>query len=231
MAGLDTAKSMGDIIISIDADLQDDISVIPNMVKKQQQGRDIVFGVRKERKTDSWFKRISAQTFYKLMNKLGVKSVYNHADFRLMSRRAVEQLCQYRERNLYLRGIVSQLGYQTDFVYYERLARKAGDSKYPIKKMIGLAVDGITSFSVKPVRALFLLGVVFLLISLGILAYVLCSIISGSVLSGWASLMLSIWFIGGCILIGLGIVGEYIGKIYLEVKNRPRYIIENRLLK
>lgn len=231
MAGLETAKAIGDMIVSIDADLQDDISVIPDMIKKYQQGYDIIYGVRNERKTDSWFKRTTALAFYKLMNGLGVKSVFNHADFRLMSRRAVEQLCLYRERNLFLRGIVPQLGYQTESVYYERHARKAGESKYPLKKMIGLAVDGITSFSVKPVRSLILLGSFFLLIALGILIYVLSVIIVGKAVSGWASLMLSLWFIGGCILLGLGIIGEYVGKIYYEVKDRPRYIIEQSLLK
>ena len=231
LAGLETAKDMGDIIVSIDADLQDDIEVIPTMVHKYQEGHDIVYGVRKERKTDSWFKRTTAQAFYKLMAGMGVKSVYNHADFRLMSQRAVKQLCLYRERNLFLRGIVPQLGYNTDCVYYDRFARKAGESKYPLKKMFGLAIDGITSFSVKPVRALILMGIIFLIIAIGMLVYVLYSLITGNVISGWASLMLSIWFIGGCSLLGLGIVGEYIGKIYLEVKDRPRYNIEEILSK
>ncbi len=231
MAGLETAKEMGDVMISIDADLQDDIRVIPEMIRKYLAGADIVYGVRRERKTDSWFKRTTAQSFYKLMARLGVKSVYNHADFRLMSKRAVEQLCQYRERNLYLRGIVPQIGYRTECVYYDRSERTAGESKYPLKKMMGLAIDGITSFSVKPVRALVLLGGIFLLIALGILIYVIVALLTGKAVSGWASLMLSIWFVGGCILLGLGIVGEYIGKIYLEVKDRPRYNIEKTLLK
>ena len=162
-------KSLGDMIVSIDADLQDDIQVIPEMVRKYQEGNDIVYGVRKERNTDSWFKRTTAQGFYRLISRLGVKSIYNHADFRLMSHRAVEQLCRYRERNLFLRGIIPQLGYQTTCVYYDRNRRMAGESKYPLKKMVGLAVDGITSFSVKPVRALVVLGGVSLLIALGIL--------------------------------------------------------------
>lgn len=230
MAGLLIAKNMGDILISIDADLQDDIGVIPEMVRKYLEGNDIVFGVRNERKTDSWFKRTTAQVFYRLMARLGVKSVYNHADFRLMSQRAVEQLSHYRERNLYLRGIVPQIGYHTACVYYERGKRKAGESKYPLSKMVGLAVDGITSFSVKPVRALIWTGLIFLLISLGILIYVICSLSRGDAVSGWASLILSVWFIGGIILLGLGIVGEYIGKIYLEVKDRPRYNIEQTLI-
>ena len=231
MAGLETAKDVGDLIVSIDADLQDDIQAIPEMVQKHIGGADIVYGVRQERRTDSWFKRTTAQAFYKMMSRMGVNIVYNHADFRLMSKRAVEQLCHYRERNLFLRGIVPQIGYQTDCVYYNRSERIAGESKYPLKKMISLAIEGITSFSVKPVRALFWAGMVFLLIALGILTYVLIALMTGKAVSGWSSLMLSIWFIGGCILLGLGIIGEYIGKIYLEVKDRPRYNIESTLLK
>ena len=231
MAGLETAKDVGDLIVSIDADLQDDIQAIPEMVQKHIGGADIVYGVRQERRTDSWFKRTTAQAFYKMMSRMGVNIVYNHADFRLMSKRAVEQLCHYRERNLFLRGIVPQIGYQTDCVYYNRSERIAGESKYPLKKMVNLAIEGITSFSVKPVRALFWAGVVFLLIALGILTYVLIALMTGKAVSGWSSLMLSIWFIGGCILLGLGIIGEYIGKIYLEVKDRPRYNIESTLLK
>jgi len=231
MAGLETAKDIGDLIVSIDADLQDDIQAIPEMVQKHIGGADIVYGVRQERRTDSWFKRTTAQAFYKMMSRMGVNIVYNHADFRLMSKRAVEQLCHYRERNLFLRGIVPQIGYQTDCVYYNRSERIAGESKYPLKKMVNLAIEGITSFSVKPVRALFWAGMVFLLIALGILTYVLIALMTGKAVSGWSSLMLSIWFIGGCILLGLGIIGEYIGKIYLEVKDRPRYNIESTLLK
>lgn len=231
MAGLETAKDIGDLIVSIDADLQDDIQSIPEMVQKHIGGADIVYGVRQERRTDSWFKRTTAQAFYKMMSRMGVNFVYNHADFRLMSKRAVEQLCHYRERNLFLRGIVPQIGYQTDCVYYNRSERIAGESKYPLKKMVNLAIEGITSFSVKPVRALFWAGMVFLLIALGILTYVLIALMTGKAVSGWSSLMLSIWFIGGCILLGLGIIGEYIGKIYLEVKDRPRYNIESTLLK
>ena len=231
MAGLETAKDVGDLIVSIDADLQDDIQAIPEMVQKHIGGADIVYGVRQERRTDSWFKRTTAQAFYKMMSRMGVNLVYNHADFRLMSKRAVEQLCHYRERNLFLRGIVPQIGYQTDCVYYNRSERIAGESKYPLKKMVNLAIEGITSFSVKPVRALFWAGMVFLLIALGILTYVLIALMTGKAVSGWSSLMLSIWFIGGCILLGLGIIGEYIGKIYLEVKDRPRYNIESTLLK
>ena len=231
MAGLETAKDMGDIIVSIDADLQDDISVIKDMIRKYYEGCDIVYGVRKERKTDTWFKRSTAQGFYKLMNSLGVKSVYNHADYRLMSKRAVEQLCRYREKNLFLRGIIPTLGYKTDCVYYDRTERFEGKSKYPLGKMINFAIDGITSFSVKPVRLIFLIGVLFLLIAIGILIYVIISMIKGNTVSGWASLILSLWFIGGCALLGIGVIGEYVGKIYLEVKDRPRYNIESKLIK
>ena len=231
MAGLEIAKDMGDMIVSIDADLQHDISVIPEMIRHYQEGVDIVYGIRKEGQSDSWFKRVTSKGFYSLMNKMGVKLVKNHPDFRLMSKRAVEHLCKYRERNLFLRGIVPQLGYKTACIYYEQRERKAGQSKYPLNKMIALAVDGITSFSVKPVRALIYLGLLFLLIALVILIYVLFIYFSGKAISGWSSLMLSIWFVGGCILIGLGIVGEYIGKIYIEVKDRPRYNIEETKLK
>ncbi len=231
MAGLETARDMGDMMISIDADLQHDISIIPQMIQKYHEGYDIIYGVRKEGKSESWFKRITSQGFYSLMTWMGVKLVKNHPDFRLMSKRAVAHLCKYRERNLFLRGLVPQLGYQTTCIAYDQQARKAGTSKYPLKKMIGLAIDGITSFSVKPVRALVYLGAFFLLIALGILIYVLCVFFSGKAVSGWSSLMLSIWFVGGCLLVGLGIVGEYIGKIYIEVKDRPRYNIEETKLK
>ena len=231
MAGLETALPHADAIVTIDADLQDDVTAIGLMVDKFREGCDIVYGVRRERKTDSWFKRTTALAFYKVMRKLGVKSVYNHADFRLMSRRAAEQLLSYRERNLFLRGIVPLIGYRTDKVYYDRDKRFAGESKYPLGKMIGFAADGITSFSIKPIRALMLLGAIFIVISLGILIYALTALFTHTTVSGWTSLILSLWFIGGCILVGLGIVGEYIGKIYLEVKDRPRYNIETTLLK
>ena len=214
MAGLETAIEAADITVTIDADLQDDISVIPDMVARWREGADIVYGVRRERKTDTWFKRTTAQTFY-----------------RLMSRRAVAQLMRYRERNLFLRGIVPLVGFPSACVYYNRSARLAGESKYPLRKMLSFAVDGITSFSIKPVRMVFTLGVLFTLIALGILIYTLVAYFTGRAVSGWASLILSLWFIGGCVLIGLGIVGEYIGKIYIEVKDRPRYNIESKLLK
>ena len=230
LAGLEAASERADITISIDADLQDDVAVMHDMVQKYHEGCDIVYGVRRERKTDTWFKRNSALAFYKLMRRLGVKSVYNHADYRLMSRRAVKQLLNYRERNLFLRGIVPLVGYRTDSVFYDRSERLAGESKYPLSKMINFAVNGITSFSIKPVRMVLTLGIIFTLIALGILVYVLIAYFSGRTVSGWASLILSLWFIGGCVLIGLGIVGEYIGKIYIEVKDRPRYNIEKEII-
>jgi glycosyltransferase involved in cell wall biosynthesis len=226
MAGLDAARADADVIISIDADLQDDIRVIPEMVHKFDGGSDIVYGVRRKRTADTFFKRTTAQLTYRFMKSMGVKTVYNHADFRLMSRRAVDALCRFEERNLFLRGLVPLLGYQTDTVYYDRLERQAGESKYPLGKMLSFAVDGITSFSVKPLRLIFYLGLVFLLISLGILVYVVVALCQGRGVQGWASLMLSIWFVGGCLLICLSIIAAYIGRIYTEGKHRPRYNIE-----
>ena len=226
MAGLAAAVEHCDITVSIDADLQDDISVIPQMVARYNEGCDIVFGVRRERKTDSWLKRVTAGMFYRLMNRLGVGTISNHADFRLMSRRTVMALLDYKERNLFIRGIVTKLGYKTDCVYYDRAARIAGKSGYPLRKMLNFAIDGITSFSVKPVRMVFMMGVLFLLIALIMLIYVLTAVALGRSVSGWPSLFLSVWLVGAFILIGLGIIGEYVGKIYIEVKNRPRYNID-----
>ena len=226
MAGLETAREDADLTISIDADLQDDINAIPEMVKKYNEGCDIVYGVRRKRTTDTFFKRTTAQMFYKFMSGMGVKSVYNHADFRLMSQRAVNALCQYQERNLFLRGLVPLLGYKTDSVYYDRLERQAGESKYPLSKMLSFAIDGITSFSIKPLRLIFDLGALFLLISLGILIYVIVALCQGRGVQGWASLMLSIWFVGGCVLICLSVIAAYIGRIYTEEKHRPRYNVE-----
>lgn len=226
LAGLEKAAELGDAIISIDADLQDDIHAIPEMLKHYREGCDVVYGVRRSRAADAWLKRTTALTFYRLMEGLGVRSVYNHADFRLLSRRAVNALLAYPERNLYLRGLVPLLGYRSARVFYDRHPRLAGESKYPFRRMMAFAVDGITSFSVKPVRLVLAMGVAFVLISLLILIYVLHALVAGESVSGWASLMLSIWFVGGCVLIGLGVVGEYIGKIYLEVKGRPRYQVE-----
>ena len=231
LAGMETAIEYADVVITIDADLQDDIEKIPEMLQKFRDGADIVYGVKNERRVDSRFKRATAKLFYKLMRTLGVETVYNHADFRLMSKRAVHALSGYHERNLFLRGIIPSIGYKTDVVYEDLRARQAGESKYTLSKMLNLAVDGITSFSIKPVRFVVILGFVFILISLGILIYVLTSVVKGNYVAGWASLMLSIWFIGGCILVCLGIVGEYVGKIYMEVKERPRYHIEEKLIK
>lgn len=229
MAGLETARVDADVTVSIDSDLQDDINAIPEMVKKYDEGCDIVYGVRRKRTSDTFFKRTSAQMFYKFMTSMGVKSVYNHADFRLMSQRAVNALCQYEERNLFLRGLVPLLGYKTDSVYYDRLERQAGESKYPLSKMLSFAIDGVTSFSVKPLRLIFFLGALFLLISLGILVYVIVALCQGRGVQGWASLMLSIWFVGGCLLICLSVIAAYIGRIYTEGKHRPRYNIEKYL--
>lgn len=226
MAGLLTAKDIADMCISIDADLQDDVSVIEDMVDCFQEGCDIVYGVRSARKTDTFFKRTTAQGFYKVMKMMGVKSIYNHADYRLMSRRALEQLSHYKERNLFLRGIVPLIGYKTDCVYYERKERFAGESKYPLKKMVGFAFDGITSFSTKPMVMILVMGLLMVLISILAGIYALSSYIIGHVVGGWTSLILSLWFIGGLILFSLGLIGQYIGKIYIEVKERPRYNIE-----
>lgn len=224
--GLMTVKEDCDCTISIDADLQDDIEVIPDMVKKFIDGCDIVYGVRNKRSTDTFFKRTTAQMFYKIMEKMGVKTVYNHADFRLMSRRAVEAFAQYPERNMFLRGMVPTIGYKTDCVYYDRKERFAGESKYPLKKMISFAFDGITSFSINPIRLITGVGAVACLIAVIFAIYAIVQKILGHTVSGWASITCSIWFLGGLQMVSIGLVGEYIGKIYKEVKRRPRYIIE-----
>ena len=228
-AGLITAKDMSDVTISIDADLQDDVNVIEEMIDKFHAGNDIVYGVRRERKTDTFFKRTTAQAFYKLMAMMGVKTVYNHADFRLMSKRAVEQFSQYKETNLFLRGMMPLIGYQTDNVYYDRKERVAGESKYPLKKMLALAFNGISSFSVKPISLILGLGVFIIVCSLLAMVYAFISFFTGHVVPGWTSLILSIWFLGGLQLLAIGLVGQYIGKIYIEVKQRPRYNIEKVL--
>lgn len=228
-AGLTHACKEADIILSIDADLQDDISIIRDMVMEYLKGNDIVYGVRSSRQSDSWFKRNTALSFYRVINALGVKSVFNHADFRLMSNRAVSALLRFTERNLFIRGLVPLVGFQSSCVYYERKERIAGESKYPLSKMLGLAFDGVTSFSVKPVHFVLYLGVFFVIVASLILGWTLYSFFVGSVVPGWASLMVSLWFCTGCILIGLGIIGEYIGKIYIEVKHRPHFIVEEEL--
>lgn len=230
VAGLSSAVENCDMAISIDADLQDDVNAIREMVVKYYEGCDIVYGVRQSRQTDTWFKRTTALGFYSLMKSMGVKSVYNHADYRLMSQRALRQLLRYRERNLFLRGMVPTIGYKTDCVYYDRAERFAGESKYPLKKMISFAFDGITSFSVKPVHMVLYFGIVFLIVAFSIFCFVMYSLFRGSAVPGWTSLMLSVWFCSGCILLGLGIVGEYVGKIYVEVKDRPRFNIERVLM-
>ena len=228
-AGLITAKDMSDVTISIDADLQDDVNVIEEMIDKFHDGNDIVYGVRKERKTDTFFKRTTAQAFYKLMSLMGVKTVYNHADFRLMSKRAVEEFSKYKETNLFLRGMTPLIGYKTDSVYYDRKERVAGESKYPLKKMLALAFNGISSFSVKPISMILGLGIIIIVCSFLALVYALISYCTGHVVAGWTSLILSIWFLGGLQLLAIGLVGQYIGKIYIEVKQRPRYNIEKIL--
>ena len=229
-AGLEwAAGSEYDAAVSIDADLQDDVNAIVEMVDCFVQGVDVVFGVRKERKTDTFFKKHTAQLFYKLMSNLGGEVVYNHADFRLMSKRTLQALVEFPERNLFLRGMVCLLGYPTASVYYDRKERFAGESKYPLAKMLNFALDGITSFSVKPLRLITMLGLFFIIISLGAIIYALSGFISGNVIPGWTSLLISLWFIGGAILTAIGIIGEYIGKIYKEVKRRPRYFIEKRV--
>ena len=229
LAGLNTAKEMCDMSISIDADLQDDINVIEEMIDKYYLGCDIVFGVRKSRGNDSFFKKYTALGFYKFMKLMGVKSVYNHADFRLMSKRAMEELSKYEERNLFLRAIVSNMGYKTDYVYYTRLDRLAGESKYPLKKMISFAIDGITSFSIKPITLIAILGIIIIIFSIGFMIYSIVQYFLGNVVSGWASMFCSIWFIGGVQLLSIGIIGEYVGKTYIEVKERPRYNIDTFL--
>lgn len=228
-AGLIEAKNMCDVTISIDADLQDDVNVIEEMIDKYHAGNDIVYGVRKERKTDTFFKRTTAQAFYKIMALMGVKTVYNHADFRLMSQRAVEQFSQFRESNLFLRGMMPLIGYRTDNVYYDRNERVAGESKYPLKKMIALAFDGISSFSIKPISLILGMGIAIIICSILAALYALTSYFTNRVVPGWTSLILSVWFLGGVQLFAIGLVGQYIGKIYMEVKQRPRYNIEKVL--
>lgn len=228
-AGLLTAKELCDVTVSIDADLQDDTSVIEEMIDKYHDGCDIVYGVRNSRKKDTFFKRTTAQGYYKLMDSMGVKTVYNHADFRLMSKRSLEAFSEYKETNLYLRGMVPLLGYKTDSVYYERKERVAGESKYPLKKMLALAFEGISSFSTKPIDLITVLGFGIVFLSVIAAIYALVSYFMGQVEAGWTSLILSIWFLGGVQLLSVGLIGKYIGKIYTEVKHRPRYNIERVL--
>ena len=229
LAGLMTVKDEVDAAISIDADLQDDIAVMSDMVTKLEEGCDIVYGVRSARKTDTFFKRFTAESFYKLMKVMGAKSIYNHADYRLMSARAIDGLSQFKERNLFLRGIVPTIGYKSDCVYYERKERTAGESKYPLGKMLAFAFDGITSFSIKPMSYIMGIGIFLIICAIVFAIYAFHSYATGNVVSGWTSIVLSLWFIGGLVLFSIGMVGQYIGKIYMEVKERPRYIVEARV--
>lgn len=229
LAGLMTAKEKADMTISLDADLQDDVDVIDKMVEKYYEGNDVVYGVRSARDTDTFFKKFTAEGFYKIMQAMGVEIVFNHADYRLMSKRALEGLSEFREVNLFLRGIVPLIGYKSDIVTYERHERFAGESKYPLKKMLAFATDGITSFSIKPIRMITTCGFLIFAISILMLLYFLVVHFMGKTVHGWTSTIVSIWAIGGLQLLAIGIVGEYIGKIYLETKARPKYIIETVL--
>jgi glycosyltransferase involved in cell wall biosynthesis len=226
LAGLFTAKESSDCVISIDADLQDDIGVIREFIQKFNEGNEIVYGVRKCRDRDTYFKRSTAQGFYKMMRKMGVDLVYNHADFRLMSRRAIEELERYKEVNLFLRGVIPLIGMNSAMVYYDRKERAAGTTKYPLKKMLAFALDGITSFSVTPIRAVLLIGCFSFFVSLIFEGYFLTLKFLGETQTGWTSLITSVWLIGGLQLIAIGIIGEYVGKIYKESKQRPKYIID-----
>lgn len=230
LAGLMEAKEHADMVISLDADLQDDINVIDKFVEEYYKGKDIVYGVRSSREKDTFFKKQSALAFYKLMNKMGGELVYNHADYRLMSKRVLEALSEYKEVNLFLRGIVPLIGYDYSIVEYERNERFAGESKYPLKKMLAFAMDGITSFSIKPIRLISILGFTIFVMSFIALIYSLIVKFLGKTETGWTSLVISIWMIGGIQLLSLGVIGEYIGKIYSETKARPRYIIKDKLI-
>lgn len=229
LAGLMTAKNRCDMTISMDADLQDDIDAVDAMVEKYLEGCDIVYGVRSSRKKDTFFKRFTAEAFYRLMNFMGAETVFNHADYRLLSRRALEGLAEFKEVNLFLRGIVPMIGYTSATVEYERGERFAGESKYPLKKMLAFAMEGITSLSVKPIRYITFLGVLIFLVSIIMLIVFIVKWALGMTVAGWASVICSVWAIGGLILLALGVIGEYIGKIYLETKERPRFLIREVL--
>lgn len=230
VAGLLTARNYADVVISMDADLQDDINAIDEMLEKYHNGCDIVYGVRSARKKDTFFKKVTAEGFYKFMKLMGVDIVYNHADYRLTSKRVLDEFSNFKEVNLFLRGIFPLIGFKTDVVYYERAERFAGTSKYPLKKMLNFAWDGITSFSVKPLRFICVLGFLILFISIIIMIYAFIRKVTGNNVEGWTFITISIWFLGGLQMLSLGIVGEYIGKVYNETKQRPRYIIEDNLL-
>lgn len=229
LAGLMTVKEYADMVISLDADLQDDVNAIDQFVEKYYEGCDVVYGVRSARDTDTFFKKFTAQGFYKLMKLLGVDIVYNHADYRLMSKRALNELENFKEVNLFLRGIVPLIGFQSDVVTYERHERFAGESKYPLKKMMNFAFDGITSFSVKPIRMVTSLGLIIFTISILMLIFFLVTHFTGHTVPGWTTIVISVWAIGGLQLLATGVIGEYIGKIYMETKARPKYIVEDFL--
>lgn len=229
LCGLMTLKDKADAVISIDADLQDDINVFDEMVEKYENGCDVVYGVRSKRETDSFFKRFTAESFYKILDRMGAKVIFNHADFRLMSKRALNAFSLYKETNIFLRGMVPLIGYKSDIVTYERSERLAGESKYPLKKMLALAWEGITSMSIQPIRLITWLGAIVFAISFIFIIYSLVSFFVGAAVSGWASTLCSIWALGGLQLLAIGIIGEYIGKIYLETKHRPRFIVEEFL--
>ncbi len=230
LAGLLTVKDDADIVISMDADLQDDIDAIDEMIEKREEGADIVYGVRNSRKKDSFFKRTTAQGFYHVMKKLGVDVVYNHADYRLTSKRVLNSLEDYKEVNLFLRGIFPLIGFKSDIVYYERKERFAGKSKYPLKKMLNFAWDGITSFSVKPIRLVLNVGIVILVLSFLMILYSVIQKVLGNTVDGWTFIVCSLWLLGGIQMLSLGIIGEYIGKIYSETKARPRYLVSDYLV-
>lgn len=229
LAGLMISKEFADMVITLDADLQDDIHAIDNMLEKFYEGNDIVYGVRNTRKVDTYFKRTTAQGFYKVMKWMGADIIYNHADYRLMSKRAINALEDFPEVNLFLRGIVPLIGFPSDKVYYDRLERYAGETKYPLKNMLSFAFNGVTSFSIKPIRLITVLGLVIFCFSIVMLGYSLYSHFIGNTVMGWSSIIISIWAIGGLQLLSIGVIGEYIGKIYMESKHRPKYIIEEFL--
>ena len=229
LCGLMTLKDKADAVISIDADLQDDINTFDEMVAKYENGCDVVYGVRSKRETDTFFKRFTAEGFYKILNHMGAKVIFNHADFRLMSKRALNAFSLYKETNIFLRGMVPMIGFKSDIVTYERSERLAGESKYPLKKMLALAWEGITSLSIQPIRMITWLGAIVFGISLIMIIYSLISFFCGWTVSGWSSLLCSIWAIGGLQLLAIGVIGEYIGKIYMETKRRPRFIVDKVL--
>ncbi len=229
LAGLMTAKDYADIVISMDADLQDDIGVIDKMVEEYKKGKDIVYGVRSSRKKDTFFKRFTAEAFYKLMKAMGVDIVFNHADCRLMSKRALNELAEFKEVNLFLRGIVPLIGFKSSIATYERNERFAGESKYPLKKMLSFAFDGITSFSIKPIRLILNVGITFSVISVLVMLYCLTMKFTGNTVAGWTFIVCSLWLLSGIQLMSIGIIGEYVGKIYNETKRRPRFIVAENL--